>query len=56
MALLFGLSWLSLALLGGFVVFPVWNSINIGLCGLAVLVCATNYVNEYLGKFPLSYR
>ena len=55
-AVLFGVVWIALAYLAGFVVLPVWNSVNIGLCSLAICICVMNYINEYLGKFQLSYR
>ena len=55
-AFLFGIIWVILAFLGGLVVLPVWSNLNIGLCCLAVCFCVVNYLNEYLGKFPLSYR
>lgn len=55
-AFLFGIIWVILAFLGGLVVLPVWSNLNIGLCCLAICVCILNYLNEYLGKFPLSYR
>ena len=55
-AVLFGVVWVVLAYLAGVLVLPVWSYLNIGLCSLAVLLCVMNYVNEYLGKFPLDYR
>ena len=55
-AVLFGVVWVLLAYLAGVLVLPVWSYLNIGLCSLAVLLCVMNYVNEYLGKFPLDYR
>jgi len=55
-AVLFGLVWITLAFFAGFVEFPAWSNLNTGLCFLAICVCVMNYVNEYLGKFPLSYR
>ncbi|KAJ7350968.1 hypothetical protein OS493_037502 [Desmophyllum pertusum] len=54
-ALLFGLVWIALAYLGDFVVLPVWNNLNTGLCFLGLFVCVANYFNEYRGIFPLSY-
>lgn len=55
-AVLFGVVWGVLAYLAGVLVLPLWSYLNIGLCSLAVLLCVMNYVNEYLGKFPLDYR
>lgn len=55
-AVLFGVVWVVLAYLAGVLVLPLWSYLNIGLCSLAVLLCVMNYVNEYLGKFPLDYR
>ena len=55
-ALTFGIFWIFLAYLGGFLLIPEWNRINMGLCLLGVFVAGINYYNEYLGKFPLSYR
>lgn len=55
-ALLFGVVWVALAYLAGFLVFPVWNNLNIGLCCLAICVCVMCYITEYLAKFPISYR
>ncbi|KAK3751779.1 hypothetical protein QZH41_013240 [Actinostola sp. cb2023] len=40
----------------GFVQVPrQWTNVTIGLHLLAVVVCVVNYINEYLGKFQLSY-
>lgn len=40
----------------GCVRIPEWTRFNTGLCALGVLFVGVNYVNEYLAKFPLSYR
>ena len=55
-AIVFCLLWLALAYICNVVILPEWNTLNIVLCSVAVALCVMNYVNEYLGKFPLSYR
>ena len=55
-ALFFGVIWIVLPCLGNFVELPVWDNLNIGLCGLALILCICVYLTEYLGLFPLNYR
>ena len=55
-AVFFGVILIALPYLGNFVVLPVWDNLNIGLCLLALIVCNFVYLTEYLGLFPLSYR
>ena len=40
----------------GCVRIPEWSNLNAGLCALGVSFIGINYVNEYMAKFPLSYR
>ncbi|KAK2549736.1 Very-long-chain enoyl-CoA reductase [Acropora cervicornis] len=54
-AIVFCLLWLALAYICNVVILPEWNTLNIALCSIAVALSGMNYVNEYLGKFPLSY-
>lgn len=54
-AFTFCLLWLVLVYLCDFVVLPEWTNINTGLCGLDIAFFVMVYVNEYLGKFQLSY-
>ena len=55
-AVLFSFVWIALAYLGNFVVLPVWNNLNTGLCLLGLFVCISVYFTEYLAIFPISYR
>lgn len=52
----FGVVWIVLPYLGDFVVLPVWNNLNIGVCFLAIVLCVSVYFTEYLAIFPISYR
>ena len=52
----FGVGWIVLSYLGDFVVLPVWNNLNIGVCFLAIVLCVAVYFTEYLAIFPISYR
>ncbi|CAH3151198.1 unnamed protein product [Pocillopora meandrina] len=54
-ALFFGVIWIVLPCLGNFVELPAWDNLNIGLCGLALILCICVYLTEYLGLFPLNY-
>lgn len=52
----FGVVWIVLPYLGDFVVLPVWNDLNIGVCSLAIALCVAVYFTEYLAMFPINYR
>lgn len=55
-AFLFGVFWIVLAYLVEFLVLPLWNNLNVGLCFLAAFVGVSVYFTEYLAVFPISYR
>ena len=52
----FGVVWIALPYLGNFVVLPVWNNLNIGVCFLAIVLSVSVYFTEYLAMFPINYR
>lgn len=52
----FGVVLIVLPYLGDFVVLPVWNNLNIGVCFMAIVLCVAVYFTEYLAIFPINYR
>lgn len=52
----FGVIWIVLFCFGNFVEFLVWDNLNIGLCGLVLILCICVYFMEYFGLFFFNYR